>query len=637
MKYCCMLILATMLAHSAHAQRIGIGTNNPDPQAILDIRDPGKGILIPRMDSATRKNIPATRGLLVFDSSYNSFWYHTGTQWQKLVPGDAGSTGLPKGSRAGDILYWNGTQWQLIPVGIPGQSLVVGRSGIPRWAAGTTDTLSTANAYFYTAGSNDVYKDYLGLIYARYAAIETPGGQRFIPNNDPDYDFFRCLFMLQEATTDEAVIAWQDPGVQPLVRTQFTPDNVFFRAMYLRLQDIIRNAGGFIRTTAPAQMNDLQLPATDLQRIKGYRAEARFLRALAYYYALDLFGGFEYFDENAPDDPAVKPPFYNRATLFSYVQSELQAIETDLAAPRSPGYGRADKACAWMLLAKLYLNAEVYTGTPRYTECLTYVNNIINTAQYSLSTLYQRLFLADNHQNGAEEEIIFPVVADGVVLPTYGNTTFIVHGATGGSMQPADLGIDGGWFGIRTRRECANIIDATGPSDTRNNLYKSGQSLDIADPAIFTQGYGVTKFRNKLANGSNSASLFFVNTDFPVFRLADVWLMYAECVLRGGTGGNINQAVNFMNYIRGRSGGGLISSSDLTLNYIFNERTRELYWECQRRTDLIRFGRFSGGSYLWQWKGDSQNGTATPAHTSLFPFPAGILATNPNVPQNPGY
>ena len=113
--------------------------------------------------------------------------------------------------------------------------------------------------------------------------------------------------------------------------------------------------------------------------------------------------------------------------------------------------------------------------------------------------------------------------------------------------------------------------------------------------------------------------------------------MYAECVLRGGTGGNTNMAVTFMNFIRGRSGAVGISSTDLTLDYIFRERTRELYWEGHRRSDLIRFNKFSGSDYLWQWKGGSVNGAATPAFTNLYPIPTDILLANGNMIQNAGY
>jgi len=609
----------------------------PDSNALLDVSSSSKGVLIPRMDSVQRKNIPATKGLLVYDTSFSSFWYHNGTGWLRITAGFADNTAVQTGSRVGDMLYWSGNAWVLVPVGLPGQALVLNNAGLPRWGAAVTDTSSeTGNAYFFPSGNNSAYKSFLGLLYARLATIETAATGRFIPNNNPDYDFMRCLWMLQEAPTDEAAVAWTDAGVQPLNQQDFTPDNPFLLCFYKRLKDVIENANSFLRSTTEQRLNEISMEAAERSRIATYRAEARFLRALACYYAVDIFGGFEFITEHVPA-AAVAHPYINRNDLFTFVENELLAIDTDLLPARTNEYGRADKATAWMLLAKLYLNAGVYTGTSRYTECLTNLNKIISTAQYSLSTQYRWLFLADNRTNNAQEEIIFPIVAEGKKLPTFGNTTFIVHAATGGSMVPADYGIDGGWFGLRTRRECANILDATGAADTRNFLYKNGQAQTINNLSSFNEGYGVTKFRNKNANGSDSDTSFFVSTDFPLFRLADVWLMYSECVLRGGNGGNINMAVTFMNFIRGRSGAASISSSDLTLNYIFEERTRELYWEAHRRPDLIRFNRFSGSNYLWQWKGGSLNGVATASFKNLYPLPAAILLSNGNLVQNAGY
>lgn len=627
-----------LFSFSIQAQNIGVGTNTPNANALLDIQSTNKGVLVPRMDSVQRKNIPNTNGLLVYDSSYQSFWYNNGTAWQRIAAGAANTSAAPNGNKIGDMLYWNGTAWVLVPVGLPGQALVLNNAGLPRWGAAATDTSSaTGNAYFFPSADNSAYKYFLGLLYARLANIEVNnGGGRFIPNNEPDYDFVRSLFMLQQVPTDESVLAWQDAGVQPLNQSNFTVDNPFVKCMYLRLKDIIVNANSFLTATSAERLAEISIATAESNRIKNYRAEARFLRALAYYYAIDLFGGFELFTETSPV-AGTKPSYINRTALFNFVESELLAIESDLLPTKTNEYGRADRSCAWMLLAKLYLNAQVYTGTAKYTECLTQLNKIINTTLFSLTNEYRRLFLADNRSNTAQDEIIFAIVAEGKKMPTFGNTTFIVHAATGGNIVPGDLGIDGGWFGLRTRRECAAILDATGVNDTRNFLFKSGQTQNITSLGNFNEGYAVTKYKNKNANGTNSDTLFFVSTDFPVFRLADVWLMYAESVLRGGTGGNSNMALTFMNFIRGRSGAAGISSTDLTLDFIFQERTRELYWECHRRSDLIRFNKFSGADYLWQWKGGTVNGTGTPAFVNLYPIPADIFNANDNLVQNPGY
>jgi hypothetical protein len=153
----------------------------------------------------------------------------------------------------------------------------------------------------------------------------------------------------------------------------------------------------------------------------------------------------------------------------------------------------------------------------------------------------------------------------------------------------------------------------------------------------------VKKFTNKtLAGGSapSGGSNEFVDTDFPMFRLADAMLMYAEAVLRGGTGGTPAQALTYVNLIRERAYGdtsGNISSGQLTLQFILDERGRELFWECHRRTDLIRYGYLTGGDYIWSWKGNTKEGVATEEFRNLFPIPSFDLAANPSLKQNPGY
>ena len=143
-------------------------------------------------------------------------------------------------------------------------------------------------------------------------------------------------------------------------------------------------------------------------------------------------------------------------------------------------------------------------------------------------------------------------------------------------------------------------------------------------------------FRNSNFIGSTTPTSFS-GTDFPLFRLADAYLMYAECVVRGATGGSISQAVDYVNDVRERSNASTITSGDLTLDFLIDERGRELNLEGHRRSDLIRFGKFTGGSYLWPWKGNAQTGTSIPSTYNVFPIPLTALQANPNLTQNPGY
>jgi len=423
----------------------------------------------------------------------------------------------------------------------------------------------------------------------------------------------------------------------------------------------------------------------------------------------------------------------SRTDLFNYVESELLDIQANMPAPKSNEYGRADQGAVWTLLAKMYLNAEVYTGTARYSDCITYTTKVIN-AGYTLEPEYKNLFLADNNTASG---VIFPIVFDGLHTQSYGGTTFLIHAAVGGSMNPSDFGINGGWGGNRTTKNLVNLFSTdsdvsaanttigaaanwglvgsattngwdgpdmslyeTGTTDVyqgyfnlndgeikfrRDNdwgfnfgddgadgtledgganiavssgLYKvtldlttntytisqesramfhtDGQNLEIEDVPTFTDGYAITKFKNVDKNGvaGSDTSGNFTDTDFPLFRIADVYLMYAEAALRGG-GGDMGTAVNYVNLLRNRANATPVNAIDL--DFILNERARELYWEGTRRTDLIRYGRFTDGNYTWPWKGGVAEGTSTPSFRNLLPIPATDLNANPNLTQNTGY
>jgi hypothetical protein len=176
--------------------------------------------------------------------------------------------------------------------------------------------------------------------------------------------------------------------------------------------------------------------------------------------------------------------------------------------------------------------------------------------------------------------------------------------------------------------------------DSRAMFFTDGQNLEIEDISQFTEGYAVNKFKNLNRDGSPGSNVTFPDTDFPMFRLADVHLMYAEAVLRGGSGGDESTALNLVNELRDRAYGdpaGRVNAGDLTLDFILDERARELFWECHRRTDLIRFGQFTDGTYLWPWKGGVAEGTTVSPNFDLFPIPAADLGANINLEQNEGY
>ena len=364
-------------------------------------------------------------------------------------------------------------------------------------------------------------------------------------------------------------------------------------------------------------------------------SELRFLRALSYYYLIDLFGkGVLVNDETF--NTSTPLPEASRTELFTFVESELKDIEGKLPAQNS--YARANKSAARMLLAKLYLNAEVYTGTPRYNDAAAYISKVISEGGYQLEGNFRKNFSADNNTS---KEIIFPLIADAASSQSFGNTTYIVNGSIStDTMTPADFGATDGWAGHRATKAWYGLFAGSAAGlqsspDVRAKLFWSaGHNWEMNDYKTWTDGFPSDKFWNKNSDGSGSATSFS-STDFPLFRLSDAYLIYAECAVRGAAGTSMGQAITYFNQVRTRAGAPVVSV--LSLDEVLNERGRELGLEGVRRQDLIRFGKFTGGSYLWPWKGGVKNGAAISDNYKLFPIPSTALQANPNLTQNPGY
>jgi hypothetical protein len=292
------------------------------------------------------------------------------------------------------------------------------------------------------------YKEALAKIYAGLAVSGQtgPAGNADISGIDEGFgQYLRGLWYLEELSTDEAVISWNDQTIKDFHYQSWGSSDVFITAFYYRVFYQIGLCNEFLRQTTDDKLAERGVDDALKAEIVHYRAEARFMRALSYWHALNEFGSVPFVTENDPVG-AFFPKQISRADLFSFIESELKAIEPDLIDARQNEYGRADKGADWTLLAKLYLNAKVYTGQEKNTECITYCNKVIN-AGYSLKPEYKDLFLADNNVNN--NEVIFSINFDGIHTKTWGGTTFIIHASVGGSMNPADYGIDGGWAGTR--------------------------------------------------------------------------------------------------------------------------------------------------------------------------------------------
>ena len=437
--------------------------------------------------------------------------------------------------------------------------------------------------------------------------------------------YIRGLYHHTELTTDESVCGWNDQTIKNFHWMNWTTDDTFIYAFWSRIFMQVSAANEFIR--------EAKRYGEGMANIDEYIAEARVLRAIAYFHAIDNFGNVPFADENSI--VGTVPEQISRADLYAWLEAELLDLinGNTLAAPKGNGYSRADKGVAKFLLAKLYLNAEVFSGAPQWQKCADVLKDLMDDG-YSLHTTpngekfsaYQDLFLADNDK--CTDEIIFAVQQDGVNTTSYGATNYLIFASTGGTMDPAELGISSGWGGLRTTPEFYNKFS---PDDKRALFYTSGQQKDIDDIGEFTNGYALMKFRNIQSNGDPGKELGFVDTDFPMMRYADVLLMAAECQVRGAS----IDGLAAYNQVRQRAG--LPTANAIVLQDVLDERGRELYQECWRRNDLIRFGQFTTGTYLWQWKGNVKEGAAVDDYRNLFPIPDSDRLANSNLQQNKGY
>lgn len=460
--------------------------------------------------------------------------------------------------------------------------------------------------------------------------------------------FIRGFFNLQELPTDEAIVAWNDQTIWDFHYLRWTSSDVFIKGAYARPIYNITLINEYLRESTDDKVAGRGITGTPADNIKKSRAEVRFLRAFNYWAMMDLFGKSTFITE---DDGigTFLPKEISRKDLFTYIESELKAIETGLSAAKSADYGHVEQPAAWALLARMYLNAAVYTGTARYNDAVTYAKKVID-AGYALQPGYFKLFMADNDKY--RNEIIWAINCDGLRGQAFGNTTFLIHAPAGGDY--ADFGTSGGWFGYRATKafgakfpkDGSGNIDST--KDVRGAAFYTsafkgsdaqGNINTMPDVSDFSTGYHIKKYVNKRSDGGkvSDPTSTYADIDFPIFRLPEMYLIYAEAVLRGGTGGDAGTALTYVNLIRSRANATAFNSSDLTLQSILDERARELFWEGHRRTDLVRYDMLTTSTYLWPWKGGVSSGTAVDSKYNLYPIPAANRNSNSNLSQNLGY
>ncbi len=477
-----------------------------------------------------------------------------------------------------------------------------------------TPHIETTSESIYNSTEN--YKAVLGKLYSVFSMNSSNSSSKDISSNKGE-TYMRCYFNLQEVCTDEIVYSWLNgDNLNEIHDMTWDDQNVWVADTYYWAYYTIALCNEFLRNT----QNISSFSETDQALIKQYAAEARFLRALSYWHVLDLYRQGSFVTENDPVGAYV-PNVANADKLFSYIENELKEICELMPSRTEQEYGRAPRAAAWMLLARLYLNAEVYGQGEHWTDVITYSQKVIDEG-YTLHSNYAELFNADNDKR--TDEIIFHLESDAINHISWGVSTLIVCGCPNASstQNAADYGVTSAWSMWRaTSQTIAYFNDY--PSDVRNTFYTDGQSYPITDTYNQSQGYLFEKWTNLTDDGKQASNTgdFGVNTDFPMFRAAEAYLNIAEAVVRGGTGSNLT-ADEAINIVRERAGITKINGADKEM--VFSERSREFQLECLRRTDLIRFGKFIIGG----WDCGPQN---RDEKYKYYPIPQTELTANPNL------
>ena len=516
--------------------------------------------------------------------------------------------------------------------------------------AGSPSCTGSLDQYPHTSTtSNDVYRTvegYQGTLGGIYAAMIQRVSS--VSTEARSQNYIRTLMMFQDCSTDACDAVWlAGESLTDVNGLSWNAGDPWCSAMYYHIYNIVAMSNELIRN---ASDSDLLSSFNDSERaqIEKYRNEARFLRAYAYTQAIDFYNKMPFVTEGDGVGSYI-PRTYDREQMFGYVTGELEEIAPLLD---QTNYGHANRGAAYALLARLYLNGETWTGTPYYDECIAACKKVIEDG-YSLESDYGKLFNGDNHLR--TNEIIFALACDGTHTTTWDATTFITCGEVLADFENYEeiwgTQDSGAWNNLRARPE---LVDAFEYGDTRARIidydkYVSGtggngepvytetpRSKDIAAHDDATTGYRIFKWTNVTDAGEPASSCGEgggANTDFPVFRLADVYLMLAEAVVRGGQGATKAEALNYVNQVRGRAFGsdaGNVGEADLTLDFLCAERLREMYMECIRRTDLIRFGKYTSG-YSWQWKGNAEDGTDVDSKFRFLPVPEAEYSVNPEM------
>ena len=479
--------------------------------------------------------------------------------------------------------------------------------------------------------SVDNYKSVLAKVYGSYvmAGQEKGGGNTDI-SGSRGFDYMRCYFNLQELGTDEAAMVWHASDNQTgLSYLSWDVNDVWVYDTYYRIYYSIALSNELIRNAGDDKLS--RFSDADRKELRTIRAEARFLRALSYSHALDLFREVPFVDENSPIGTYL-PPKYTAQQIFDFIVSELTEIAAVL--PQQSEYPRAGAAAAYGLLARVLLNADTYGCGNHYNDCVDACKAIVNMGYNTLEPNFTRLFGADNHK--CTDEILFALAVDNENSVSWGASTYIVCAQAHSSFGDR-LGVGTQSWGImRPRSQVPALFDGT-EGDSRNLFYTTDREAKITDLSDDQCGYWSMKWNNLTDEGKAPLKTTDgVCTDLPLIRLADIYLMMAECYLRGASNVSQVEALAAVNKVRERAFGnssGNISAAQLTLDFMIQERGREFQTEMLRRTDLVRFNMFTTDKYLWDFKGGMPDGTAVDSKYNVYPIPYAEQTANPHMKQ----
>lgn len=514
----------------------------------------------------------------------------------------------------------------------------------------------------------DAYVQGLARLYFNFVTNDTTD---LLVSDGGASELIRSFWSCQEVSTDEVKVAWDDAWCNAINNNAWDDsENDMVYAVFVRTLQGITFVNEYLRQTAPDKLKSRGVGEELAAEIESFRAEARYLRAYFYWMAMDIFGDVPFTTEDSPfgsEAPKQKP----RAEVYQFIVKELTELAADDSAmpAAQSNRPRADKGSVLGLLARVYLNAEVYTGTPAWTECKAVCEDIF-TLDYKLCPNYEHLFRGDNGENPyAYNEFLFYASYDQDKAQSWGGGTYLTCAAIGTDERLEDLGdgtfssrlgVGGAWLGLHVHEHFVNthfnptdvtwgeegsytIADKRGANVFVTARRDGGSFTELLN--TFTQGWGCWKFNN-IPSSENGLKYWqrtgnpdkSTNIDYPLIRLGEIYLIYAEACCRLGQGAT---AQSKMNELAERTGVAPFAVpaawNDEAMKLFREERARELYWEGHRRTDLIRYNCFTSADYVWPFKGGAVNGAAFEDYKKLFAIPSSQILANPELKNPEGY